>query len=186
MPPKCKYTKEEIVSRALDVIRAGGVEALTARSLAEALGASSKPIFGLFENMSQVTAAAMEAAQGLYSECLQRSMARLDIPAYKASGLGYIQFAMEEKELFRWLFMRDRTGESIEENREQIRPLLLIQNNLGVDEDTAYRFHLEMWIYVHGIATMVATAYLPWDMDFISRSMTDMYQGLCSRFREGA
>ena len=45
-------------------------------------------------------------------------------PPYKASGIAYIQFAKEEKELFKLLFMRDRTGEKIEENREEIRPML--------------------------------------------------------------
>ena len=41
-----------------------------------------------------------------------------------------------------------------------------------------------MWIYVHGIATMLATSFLDWDEAFISRSLTDAYLGLTSRFRE--
>ena len=41
---------------------------------------------------------------------------------------------------------------------------------------------MEMWIYVHGIATMIATAYLEWDLDFISAALTDAYQGLRLRF----
>ena len=39
----------------------------------------------------------------------------------------------------------------------------------------AERFHLEMWIFVHGIAVMVATGYLEWDMDFVSDALTHMY-----------
>ena len=37
--------------------------------------------------------------------------AATNYPPYKAMGMGYIRFAAEERELFRLLFMRDRSGE---------------------------------------------------------------------------
>ena len=43
-------------------------------------------------------------------------------------------------------------------------------------------FHLEMWIYVHGIAVMLATSYLEWQEDFISQVLTDAYSGLKYRY----
>lgn len=107
-------------------------------------------------------------------------------PPYKASGIAYIQFAKEEKELFKLLFMRDRTGEMIEENREDIRPMLdIIMKNLGISEDEAYIFHMELWLYVHGIATMIATNYLEWDIGFIEKALTDAYEGLKYRYTGG-
>ena len=54
MPPNFKFTKEEILKSALDIIREKGMSALTARSLAAKLGCSVKPIFGLFRNMEEV------------------------------------------------------------------------------------------------------------------------------------
>lgn len=67
-------------------------------------------------------------------------------PPYKASGMAYIRFAKEElKQLSK-----------------------SVQQILGLDEESAYLFHLEMWIYVHGIATMLVTSYLEWDEEFIS------------------
>ena len=78
--------------------------------------------------------------------------------------------------------MRDRTGEKIEEDRRSVAPLLrLISANTGMSEDDAYFFHLEMWIYVHGIATMIATGYLNWDEEQIGRMMADAYEGIRSR-----
>ena len=110
-------------------------------------------------------------------------MAEGKYPPYKASGMAYIRFAKEEKELFKLLFMRDRSGERVGENKEEIRPLLkLIRQNLGLSEEDAYFFHLEMWIYVHGIATMLATSYLELDEEFISRVMTDGYEGMKARY----
>ena len=45
-------------------------------------------------------------------------------------------------------------------------------------------FHLEMWIYVHGIASMAATSFLDWDTELISASLTDVYLGVLARFKE--
>ena len=44
MPPKPKFTKDEIVQAALEVVSQKGVEALTAKELGDALGSSARPI----------------------------------------------------------------------------------------------------------------------------------------------
>lgn len=61
----------------------------------------------------------------------------------------------------------------------------LIQKGTGLSKENAWLLHLETWIYVHGIATMVATSYLDWEEDFVSRSLTDLYEGLKFRFQKG-
>ena len=186
MPPKFKFTRDEITNAALNVTRKNGISGLTARALAAELGCSVKPIFGLFKNMEEVGQEVFIASDLLYQNYLREDMAKGKYPPDKASGMAYIRFAKEERELFKLLFMRDRSREKIEENKEEIRPLMqLIQQNLGISEDEAYLFHLEMWLYVHGIATMIATSYLDWDDEFISRVLTDAYMGLKYRYTEG-
>ncbi len=186
MPPGFKFTKEEITNAALNVTRKEGMSGLTARALAAELGCSVKPIFGAFKNMEKVQNEVICAANTLYQSYVCRGMTEGKYPPYKASGIAYIQFAKEEKELFKLLFMRDRTSEKIEEDREEFRPMLnLIMKNLGISEDDAYLFHLELWLYVHGIATMIATNYLDWDTEFISKALTDAYEGLKHRYTGG-
>ena len=48
MPPKFKFTKEEIINAALDLTRENGISSVTARRLGEKLGSSAKPIFQPF------------------------------------------------------------------------------------------------------------------------------------------
>lgn len=183
MPPKFKFTRAEMLAAALDITRESGISGLTARSLAAKLGCSAKPIFGLFENMEEVQREVLAAADALYLERIGREISAGKYPPYKASGMAYIRFAREERELFKLLFMRDRSGEIIAENREAVRPQVeQIRKNTGLGEEEAYLFHIEMWIYVHGIATMIATSYLDWDMEFIDRMLTDEYIGLKYRF----
>ncbi len=179
MPPKCKFTREEIIRAALDLTREQGIAGLTARSLAAKLGTSTKPVFGLFQNMEEVHQEVLKGANALYNSYLTADMAKGEYPPYKASGMAYIRFAREERELFKLLFMRDRTGEIINENRGEIQPILdIIVQNLNISQEEAYRLHLELWIYVHGIATMIATGYLNWDIPFISQALSDAYLGL--------
>lgn len=185
MPPKTKIQREDIVSAGLAIVRKDGEAFLNARQIAADLHCSTQPIFSNFATMEELRQAVLTAADGLYQTYLQTDMASGQYPPYKASGMAYIRFAREETALFRLLFMRDRRGERIEEDRESIRPLLtLLMTNIGLTEDEAYRFHLEMWIYVHGIATMIATGYLDWQEDFVSESLTDAYAGMLQRYIE--
>ena len=107
MPPKVKFTREEIIRAALDIVRETGPEGLTARSLAARLGCSVKPIFGLFRSMEEVQQEVLAAGYRLYGQTIAQAMEAGKYPPYKASGMAYIAFAQQEKPLFRLLFMRD-------------------------------------------------------------------------------
>ncbi|MCH5199220.1 MAG: WHG domain-containing protein [Oscillospiraceae bacterium] len=184
MPPKCKFTKQEVIQAALDMTRESGIGSVTARALGERLGSSSRPIFSLFSSMQEVQQEIIKAAKLLYYEYLKIDMEAGEYPVYKASGMAYIRFAKEEKELFKLLFMRDRTGEQVTEDEEMRPSIEIIMDSTGLNEQEAAEFHLEMWVYVHGFATMIATSYLEWERDTISKMLTDGFKGLKSRFSE--
>lgn len=186
MPPKLKITKNDIVRAAVALVRESGEGALNARGVAGALGCSTQPIFSNFSTMEQLREAVTQAAEELYQSYLRTDMASGNYPPYKASGMAYIRFAREERELFKLLFMRDRSQEPVTDNISSIQPLLtLIRRNLGISEEEALLFHTEMWIYVHGIATMIATSYLNWDEEMVSRMITDAYTGMKYRYLGG-
>lgn len=183
MAPKFKFIREEIIQAALELTREKGSSALTARGVAGKLGSSPKPIFGLFQSMEELQQEVLAAASATYQSYIEAEIKERRFPAYKSSGMAYIRFAKEERELFKLLFMRDRSQEAVTDGKEELRPLLkLIQESTGLSEEQAFLFHVEMWIYVHGIATMLVTNYLDWDMEFISRVLTDAYVGLKYRY----
>ncbi|MBD5459619.1 MAG: TetR/AcrR family transcriptional regulator, partial [Lachnospiraceae bacterium] len=174
MPPKVKITRDNIIDSALRIIRQKGMEALGARNIAADLGCSTQPVFSNFSTMEELKAAAIQAADALYQDYLRREIDRCEFPPYKASGMAYIRFAREERQLFRLLFMRNRSGEKIDETTEELEQLTaLLQRTVGLSREDAFLFHLEMWMYVHGIATMIATSYLEWDQQMISQMLTD-------------
>lgn len=183
MPPKPKVTKENIITAAVNIVRESGASALNARAVASALGVSTQPIFSNYDSMDELKRDVIAAADRLYQEFSAQEINSGKYPVYKASGMAYIRFSMEERELFRLLFMRDRSGEEIAPETEEFKALIqLIQKNTGLNESDAHLFHAEMWVFVHGIATMAATSYLEWDKELVSRMLTDGYEGLKARF----
>lgn len=189
MPPKVMFTKQQIINAALQTVRENGQNGqngLTARALAARLNCSVKPIFGLFKNMEELKKEVIVAANELYYNYIEKAVKSQKYPPYKSTGMAYIEFASNEKEIFKLLFMRDRSKELSIIDDDRINGVLkLLKDKTGFDDETAKIFHLEMWVFVHGIATMVATGFLEWDTQFVSRSLTDCYNGLLSNFKNG-
>ena len=186
MPPKVKFTKEQVVSAAITVVRNKGYQALNARSVAKILGCSTQPVFRVFENMEQLKKAVIQQANAVYNSYIEASKADTEKP-YKATGLAYIRFAKEEKELFRLLFMRDRSEEDIskqppDDNLDYI--LTVLRQATGFEQTIAHQFHLQMWIYTHGLASMIATNYLDFTEEETSRLLKEAFIALSTVFQK--
>lgn len=183
MPPKIKVTKEEIVDAVLNIVRVSGPDAINARTIAAALDCSTQPIFSNFATMEELRMAVVEKAYDHYLSYVHQDTASGQYPAYKASGMAYIRFAKEEKELFKLLYMRDRTHTTATWEDDHFNSMAsFVQSYTGLSEADATLFHLEMWAYVHGIATMFATGFLDLDWALVSQMMTDAYLGLKKRY----
>lgn len=173
------FTKEEIINAALDLTRKKGFHAVTARAMGAQLGSSHRPVFSYFENMDDLKSVIFAAAEEIYQSYLKEDMASGKYPPYKASGMAYIRFAREEKELFKLLFMRDRTNEDKNAQSAEAEMLAeMICKQVNISQERAKTFYLEMWTYVHGVATMVATNYYESSEELCNRTLTDMYRGL--------
>ncbi len=183
MPPKVKITKEDIIKTVVSIVREQGVEAINARNIASVLNCSTQPIFSNFENMDELKLAAVVEAEKIFAEYMNKEIGKGEYPAYKASGMAYIRFAAEEKELFKLLYMRDRSNEDVMVESELTNQMKsMVKDNVNLSDNMANLFHLEVWAYVHGIATMLATNYLELEFSFISKMITDVYQGLKKQF----
>lgn len=183
MPPKIKITKEQIIYTAFELVKKNGDVALNARTLAKELNCSTQPIFSNYTSMNELRNDVISMAKSLYQSYQTKEFSDGKYPMYKASGMAYIKFAKEEKQLFKLLFMRDRSDEKITDEINEIDNIIeIIQNSLGLSRETAIAFHLQMWVWVHGIATMIATEYLEWDLDTVSAMMTNAYQGLKKQY----
>lgn len=182
MPPKAKFTKEQITHVALELVRAYGISGLTARTLASKLGSSSCPIFTVFENMEEVHQSVLDAAKARYKEYVEKGLA--DTPAFKGVGKQYILFAIEEPQLFQLLFMNSQTVipnigsvlPLIDENYEKI--LDSITEGYGVGRKIAEKLYRHLWIYSHGIATLCTTKMCRFTGEEINQMITEVFTSL--------
>ncbi len=187
MPPKAKFTKEEILSAAFDIVRSKGIDALTARLLADALNSSPRPIFTVFAGMDEIVREVIFKAKALYAEYVRHGLTC--VPQFKGVGVQYILFAIEEPKLFQLLFMNERGSvpplcevlQLIEDSFEEI--LASITNAYGFDRDTALRLYYHMWIYSHGIATLCATKMCSFTAEDISRMLTEVCASLIKKIK---
>lgn len=189
MPPKCKFTREEIIQAALDIARNEGVSAVTARALGAKLVSSSKPIFSVFENMEEVQAEVLKAAKALYAEYIQLGLQQN--PAFKGVGMQYILFAVKEPKLFQLLFMSEQPQKPpvegilpiIDESYHQI--LQSIQDGYGLDKKDAENLYRHLWIYSHGIAVLCATNTCYFTAEEIGKMMSEVFAGLLKEIKGG-
>lgn len=182
MPPKAKFTREEIVEAALEIVRGEGFSALTARALGTKLGSSSRPIFTVFQSMEEVQRAVVDAAKTLYSEYVQKGLS--DTLAFKGVGTQYILFSVNEPKLFQLLFMKENTNVPelssvlpvIDDNYDAI--LSSVRNGYGLPVEAAEKLYRHLWIYTHGIAVLCATKMCRFTGEEISGMMTEVFIGL--------
>lgn len=180
MPPKVKVTKEEIIKTSVELVRTSGQDSINARAIASSLNCSTQPIFSNFDSMEELEQSTILAAYEIYLNFIKNEVESEKYPKYKAFGMAYIRFAKDEKELFKLLFMRDRTAEeaSLSPDFEESVQMIMQANN--VSYETAKRIHFELWACVHGLGTMLATSFMLLEWDVISDMLSDVYQGIRS------
>ena len=189
MPPKAKFTREQITKAALEIVREENFERLTARSLGKKMGSSACPIFTVFENMEEVQQAVLEAVKDVYKGYVEKGLS--ENPAFKGVGTQYILFAMNEPKLFQILFMSEQTElpdidnvlPLIDESYDKI--LASITAGYGIKGKDAERLYQHLCIYTHGIASLCATKICRFTGKEISEMITEVFSSLLKKIKEG-
>lgn len=187
MPPKAKFTREEVVAAALQIIREKGTNAVTAREVGARLQSSARPIFTLFSGMEEVLSEAERAAREVYNGYVAQGLKEA-LP-FKGVGKAYIRFAVEEPALFRLLFMRTisvSVSEALPRFDDNFRAILSsVTQSYCVSEEQAYRLYRHLWIYTHGIAALCATASCKFTSEEIDGMLTEVFASLLKSIKTG-
>lgn len=107
MPPKPKFSKEEIINAAFEITREDGIDSVVARSVGKRLGTSSSPIFTVFNSMDELKDEVWKLAKQRVVEYMQGIMDYS--PAFKEFGMRWVRFFREEPNLYRLFFSSGAT-----------------------------------------------------------------------------
>lgn len=181
MPPKVRITDDAILDAALAITREKGIDGVNVREIAKALGCSIQPVFRNFQSMENLKNALYQRVEEEHNAAMEKGLQMHPIP-FLGLGMAYIQFAKEEKNLYKFLFMSaaiSKKGflEMIKEEENQ--PIVdLIAQMTGLKRKTAEELFMDIWLMVQGIASLVATNDFEVSVAEIEKILKDTFLGL--------
>ena len=189
MPPKAKFTKEQITKAALGVVSEKGAQALTAKELGAALGTSTTPIFTVFNSMQEVQDAVMLAAMEQFEEYAHKT-AHLG-PVFKQVGMQMILFAKEEPKLYQLIFMSSiseaQTFDDIYAHLGSLADecLDILQKDYDLSKDNAKTLFEHVWIHTFGIGALCATGMCDFSHEQIAEMLTQDFTAMMMLMKSG-
>ena len=189
MPPKAKFTKEQITKAALCVVSEKGAQALTAKELGAALGTSTTPIFTVFNSMQEVQDAVMLAAMERFEEYAHKA-AHLG-PVFKQIGMQMILFAKEEPKLYQLIFMSSiseaQTFDVIYAHLGSLADecLNVLQKDYDLSKADAKTLFEHVWIHTFGIGALCASGMCDFSHEQIAQMLTQDFTAMMMLMKSG-
>ena len=177
MPPQKRIFREDILKAAVNLVKEQGAQALSVRNIAKNLNCSTQPIYSEFENM--------ETLRDELMSYIREHYLREDADSYKQVALSFLHFAQREKNLFQLIYLRKRTeGETFFEDPNEIETICKLEVNLKLSNQQAAEMHRRMQYYCYSMAVMMATCYLNFSEEEISRELTEYYRIILSYYKQ--
>ena len=177
MPPRKRIFREDILNAAVGLVREEGPAALSVRNIAKKLGCSTQPVYSEFESMETLRE---KLTASVRERCL-----REDAGSYKQVALSFLQFARREKNLFQLVYLRRRVeGEKLFEDPNEAQTIRKLELHLELPEGQAAEMHRRMQYYCYSMAVMMATGYLDFSEEEISRELTEYYRIILSYYKQ--
>lgn len=189
MPPKPKFSKEEIINVALKIVSERGLDALTARELGKTLNSSARPIFTIFNNMEELIDEVKTAAMNKYISYKENISA--DMPYFKQMGMKLVLFGLYEPKLYQLLFMQEfKNTNNFEDLFEHLGTDAKVSvehicKDYQLDIESSKLLFENMWIYTFGIGTLCATKVCKFSEQKLSDLLSNEFNALLKWIRRG-
>lgn len=165
-----------ILNTAFDIARISGLDKVSNREIAKRLNCSIRPIYYQFRDVQEMNSELIKKIWQYFYDYIFTKRNE-NIPDYKKTGINYIDFACNEKELFKILFMtNDKYLPDDDENFKKIS--MFIKESGKVKENEIKTFHYKMWIFTHGLASLIATNAIKISKKEISDLLTEEFNAL--------
>ena len=179
MPPKTRVTEDIIVRAAIEVVRQSGFESVNARTVAGQLRCSTQPVMYHFTTIENLKKAAYRAADRLHSEYM------MNIPPGQhpilGIGMNYIRFAVEEPQLFRFLFQSGYAEENslleMVDSPELTPVLAAMQQGSGLSMRKTKHIFITVALFAHGYASIIANNHLEFDEKLVAAHLVRTWDG---------
>ncbi len=188
MPPKARITKEMILTAVLEITRETGFEAVNARSIANKLRCSTRPVFTCYENMEELKSDFLDFAFDAYSRYVEDYSNAAEVNPCLLLPLSYIAFAEEETHLFKLLFISDmdlnmKKAKDFYNEPGNETKAKCFSETVGIEFESAKNIFLDLFLYAHGIAVLTATKKIALDQKSIEKMTVNFLSALIKQIK---
>ena len=159
MPAIIELSKENIVRVAVKMVNDDGWSSINARSLAKKLGISTKPLYRIYKSMDEIKKDIYDEIYHQYDEFVNSKVDNKN--ALLTLLISYVEFAREYKNLFICLFLSNnlkwKSLENVLDEKWNQSAIVNLVNKHGYSFSEAKNLFMDMWLYVNGLATLLAT-----------------------------
>ena len=162
MPSSPRIKKEDMLQAALELVSRDGYAALNIKAVARELGCSTAPISWQFGGMDGLREELIPFAEQ-YVEDKYYSRNENEVAAFEQRGRGTIDLALENPNLFRFLYTGERsqilsTGFRLQTNNPDTDNVYQkMADLLGITLNQVMDFAMTMMVYTQGIGTLIAS-----------------------------
>ena len=178
MPAKVRIRKEDIINKAIELIREDGIGSLNARSLSSRLGCSTQPILYQFSTMEDLLDEVYRAVDQYHTEYLIRAAEENGNPLLSL-GMAYVRFSHEEKNLFSFLFSSNRLEGEMGALFDDDRLDFIIEElkkATGMGEEESRKLFRHLFFTVHGAASLIASNALIYKEEEVREILEDIFR----------
>lgn len=161
MPPKKKFSKEQIVDAAFQIARTEGIDKITIRKVADKLGSSIAPIYVNFNDVDELL---RDVVKKIFDVSQQILLEQDSGNPFRDIGIASLRFAKEYSVLFRDLVLKQNEYmEDYDEDRgnDLVAHMKKDPDLEGFTDEELWNILLKMKIFQTGLSVMVANQSLP-------------------------
>ena len=179
MPPKTRVTAEMIVDAAVEIVRQSGFENINARTVSGQLHCSTQPVMYHFLTIDNLKKTAYRQADRLHTQYMMNTPPEQN--PILGIGMNYIRFAVEEPQLFRFLFQSGYAEENslleMVDSEELVPVLAAMQEGAGLSMEKTRDVFITVALFAHGSASIIANNRLEFDEKLIAEHLERAWNG---------
>jgi AcrR family transcriptional regulator len=165
MPPKNKFSKEQIVDAAFNIANTEGIDSMTIRKVADQLGSSIAPIYVNFKDVEELKSAVVKKVVAVSQHMLKEQNTG---NPFGDIGFASLQFAKKHPVLFRDFVMKQ--NDYLLDYDQEMGDELLVHMKKdpeleGFTDEELKIILFKMRAFQMGLSIMVANGLLPEELD---------------------
>ena len=159
MPKNTFFTRDMLLDAAFGIFREEGLEAVSVRRIAAVTGSSTAPIYSCFANVDEMREALIQTAFEKLLRCTEREYTE---NFFLNIGIGMLEFARENKVVYRTIFLADARGKAMYDNLFAVnRTQMMKEKTMKIFSDEEINTILEkLTVYTYGLSAMICAGVM--------------------------